>query len=205
MRSEAAHAIFLKLPVAGNVKTRLGKTIGMEKAAEIYKKLAEKNIFDCISNKYDTFFCIEPYSELNHFKNWLGTDNKFINQCGFDLGDRMINCFYEIFEFGYDKCIISGSDIIGLSAKIIEPAFIELESADCVIGPAEDGGYYMLGFKSSSFEISLFKNMEWSTDKVYNESISRLLKSGRTYAATLILPDIDTEDDLKKIPWENNV
>lgn len=198
MVNKAAQAIFLKLPVAGNVKTRLGVTIGMEKAAEIYKSLAETTIKACKSDDFDTIFCIEPYSELENFKKWLGQDGRFISQRGNDLGERMFNCFSDVFAMGYDKCALIGSDIVGLNKEILSHAFAELDKNDCVIGPATDGGYYMIAFNKGKCEKSLFKNMEWSTDKVYNTTISRLTDCGTAYASTMILPDIDTEEDLKK-------
>lgn len=198
MENEAAQAIFLKLPVAGNVKTRLGMTIGMKKAAEIYKSLAETTIKACKSDNFDILFCIEPYSELENFKKWLGDGEIYIPQHGNDLGERMFNCFSDAFAMGYDKCAVTGSDIVGLNNEILSQAFAELDKNDCVIGPAVDGGYYMIAFNKGKCEKALFKNMEWSTDKVYNNTISRLTDCGTAYASTMILPDIDTEEDLKK-------
>lgn len=197
MANKAAHALFLKFPTPGTVKTRLGKTIGMDKAAEIYIKLVERTVSACNSADFDTIFCIEPYCELEKFKNWLGHDKIFIEQHGNDLGERMLNCFTDVFAMEYDKCAVTGTDIVGLDKKLLNTAFSALDAADCAIGPALDGGYYMIAFRNGSLAPFIFKNMEWSTDRVYNETVGRLDNSGTEYFIAQALPDVDTEDDLK--------
>ena len=108
----------------------------------------------------------------------------------------MTNAFKEVFSQGYKKVIIIGSDCFSLSSQYINDAFANLENHDFVIGPSEDGGYYLLGMKDMS--VDLFSNMEWSVTEVFKKTMNRM--SSKTVFFLPCLNDIDTEEDLSKEP-----
>lgn len=189
--------IFIKFPEAGRVKTRLGITIGMEKAAGIYRKLAENAVDSIKSTEYDLLIAIDPPEKSHEFRNWLG-DYEFIEQCSGDLGEKMQNAFEYAFKRGYTRCIVTGSDVPELNSEKISAGFAALASHDTVFGKADDGGYYLAGMSESSKEFSIFSNMIWSTDTVLAETLKRLETRKKTAALLQELCDIDTEADLLK-------
>ena len=182
--------IFTRNPTLGKVKTRLAKTIGNKAALNIYKFLLEhtanstKNI-DCDKTVY--------YSEKikeNDIWNHSVFNKKL--QIGNDLGDRMLNAFVENLNY-YNKILIIGSDMYDINEKHINKAFNKLNNHDIVIGPATDGGYYLLGLKSINKEI--FKNKEWGTPTVLRNTLQDL-KNVNVFLLEE-LNDIDVYDDIK--------
>jgi rSAM/selenodomain-associated transferase 1 len=111
-----------------------------------------------------------------------------------DLGEKMQAAFELIFAMGYTNCIIVGSDLFDLKSELIETAFIELQKNNVVLGPAEDGGYYLLGLKE--LNKSLFKNKDWSTSTVFADTMKDLETQKIHLLPTL--NDIDTFEDLIK-------
>ena len=115
---------------------------------------------------------------------------------GEELGARMENAFADIFEMGYEKAVIIGSDMYDLSQSDLEEAFSRLETQDFVIGPAEDGGYYLLGMKQLNG--SIFRNKNWGTKTVLKDTLKDLEKEN--VAQLKERNDIDTYDDIKDEP-----
>ncbi len=188
--------VFVRYPQKGKVKTRLAATIGNSKATEIYKAAAEniineiKTVPNC--NKY-IFYSIKEEKDL--IKKWLGKGFYYVHQEGNDLGERMRNAFRIVLGHGAEKVIILGTDIPEITSDTISNAITVLENSDTVIGPSNDGGYYLLGMKK--FHPNLFENIEYSTSTVLKETINKI-KSAQLKNSTLdILHDIDVEDDLK--------
>lgn len=183
--------IFVKNPVAGNVKTRLAKSIGDEKALEIYKHL-----LDITRNAAEGVDCTRHlfYSDEIDSDNWsLDKFNKHL-QSGDGLGEKMKNAFHHILTLGAKRVIIIGSDCPGLTSKIIEEAFEALLEKDVCIGPAKDGGYYLLGMKT--LHNPLFEDKQWSTDSVFEDTIVDLMENRLTYGRLPQLSDVDTIYDL---------
>lgn len=192
-----AHILFLKYPEAGKVKTRLAKDIGDEKATELYKQLSENIIMSCAVPDVDMLIFISPYDRLADFKNWLGDELKYYPQADTDLGTRMFEAFQTAFTEGYNKCVLTGSDIPALNADVIYDALEKMD--DAVIGKAKDGGYHLIGFKKDTLTDEVFKDMEWSTERVFSETVLRFQKAGLSYANTYELGDIDDIKDLKEL------
>ena len=121
-------------------------------------------------------------------------------QNGANLGDRMANAFEQGFENGFEKILVIGSDMYDLDATTIENAFSELDKSDFVIGPAQDGGYYLLGMKK--FNVDVFKNKAWGTNTVLNDTLKNLEK----YKIKLldIRNDVDVYEDIKDISAFNS-
>lgn len=184
--------IFIKNPVLGKVKTRLAATIGNERALKIYKSLVAHTIDAVEESKADVFLFFSDSVEEN-----MATENprciKKI-QSGKNLGERISNAFDEVFGLLYQKVLIIGTDCPGINLKLIDKAFAALENSDVVMGPAADGGYYLLGM-NKPYRL-LFQKINWSTSTVFNETISRCNESELKYALLEVLHDVDEEKDL---------
>lgn len=191
-----ALVIFAKNLIEGHVKTRLAITLGNDAAMNIYKQLL-KNIHDKVQ-----FF---EADKIVFFSDFIDADiwgNNWFQQKiqeGNDLGEKMKNSFKRSFIGGYKKVIIIGTDCPGIDKSILTKAFAKLNHFDIVIGPARDGGYYLLGMKRNY--PFLFQDIEWSTDVVLKQTMDLCDKNRLSYFLLPELIDIDEEKDL--IHFEN--
>jgi len=120
-------------------------------------------------------------------------------QHGRDLGERMKNGFLDGFAKGYKRVVLIGSDIPDLPKNSIEEAFQSLEETDAVIGPAFDGGYYLIGFRQSAFSSQVFEEINWGTATVFDETMKKLKRLRRSVHTLPRLRDIDTVEDLNHL------
>jgi len=183
--------IFTRNPELGKVKTRLAKTVGNESALNIYKYLlnhTEQTIRNINSDKAVYYSVKVRDNDI-----WDNSIYQKHLQKGDDLGIRMLNAFDNAFHNNYKKVIIFGSDLFDLQPKHIEEAFNKLEDNDVVIGPAKDGGYYLLGMKTLHPQV--FKNKVWGTSTVFKDTINDL--QNESVFLLEELNDIDTYDDMK--------
>jgi rSAM/selenodomain-associated transferase 1 len=211
---ENALIIFLKYPEPGKVKTRLAKALGDEKACAVYKSLAEnviKNIFTKNPGTYDVHIFFTPADREMEIKDWLkpfihgnrGLKTQFSHQEGGNLGEKMSNAFGQILqEKGYKKCVIIGTDCPEIDATLIENAFGVLKEKDIVIGPCEDGGYYLLGMSVPASD--LFVDIDWSTNRVFKQTMEKVQKNNLSCSILKTLVDIDTIEDLYRYPLYPN-
>ena len=184
--------IFVRNTKLGEVKTRLAKTIGNNKALEVYRDLLSHTLSVTQTINCDKFVFYDRNIEKNDIWSNILFEKKM--QFGANLGAKMQNAFQELFILGYKNCIIVGSDLFDLQAKHISEAFNKLERNDVVIGPAEDGGYYLLGLKK--IIPSLFSKKNWGTKTVLEDTLKDLVTFSVDFLETL--NDIDTFEDLKK-------
>jgi len=186
--------VFVRNPELGRVKTRLAKTIGDQAALEIYEILSKHTAK--IISEIDSDKLIFYSEKIQDNDIWTVINCKKQIQTKGDLGQKMLDAFQYGFSLGYKKIIIIGSDLYSLRTKHIKSAFEQLENYDVVIGPALDGGYYLLGLNSVIPEI--FKQKQWSTSSILKDTLSDLKK----FNVNLLKPlnDIDTYEDLKKEP-----
>lgn len=190
-----------RYPRAGYTKTRLIPDIGADNAALVQKQMTEKLVFE--ADKLHSRTRISSslfYSDASEsaMQQWLGTRH-FVAQYEGDLGQRMDHAFRYIFNQGYRHTILVGSDIPAIDTQLLQQAFVELESHDTVLGPTEDGGYYLIGIKNDVFENVaqlLFQQMPWSTETVFSLSAERILQAGYSLATLPALRDIDHYSDL---------
>jgi rSAM/selenodomain-associated transferase 1 len=196
-------AIFVKYPQKGEVKTRLAAFIGHAEALNLYKKMAVRAVSQALKSKADVFIFFHPPGKKKSMISWLGNNCMYLPQRGKDLGAKMKNCFKDVFNAGYDKAVIVGSDIPRLNADIINKSFIKLKNSRAVIGPAKDGGYYLIGFPKNSFFPLIFDNMKWSTDTVFKYTMKVFKKNKIKPAILPVLQDIDTPEGLKQLPCVN--
>lgn len=190
--------IFVKNLIPGMVKTRLAEDIGIDKALDVYQELVHHTHKITKKLEVDKAVYYSEYVEMEDI--WDNGDFKLTSQKGFTLGEKMSNAFDEAFD-SYNKVVIIGSDCYDLSSKHIRLAFEMLEENDVVVGPAKDGGYYLLGM--SEYFPQLFQDKEYSTDKVLQELLK---EAGSLELSVYKLPelnDVDTLDDLKEtnIDW----
>jgi len=185
--------IFTRNPELGKCKTRLAATIGDQAALDIYMILLRHTaeITKDLNCSKEVHYTEEPAT--NDLWDKM-TYSKHL-QKGKDLGERMYNAFKSGFQKGYEKIIIIGSDIYDLNSETIEEAFTEMVNSDYVIGPAADGGYYLIGMKSLNNEI--FLNKTWGTNNVLNETLNNL--GHKKVKLLQIKNDIDVYEDLKDI------
>lgn len=200
MKSNNAIAVMLKAPVAGHVKTRLVPPLTQENAAELYKCFI-KDIFARIDKleAIDVFAAFTPAESEEIIKKIIPKEAGLILQKGIDLGERLANLFAELFTKGCKNVVVIGSDSPDLPLKYIKMAFDELKTdqGKIIFGPAEDGGYYLVGM--NRFHKKIFENIPWSTDKVLKESLKIARKEG---IGTFLLPkwhDIDIYSDLQRL------
>lgn len=184
--------IFVKNTDLGHVKTRLAKTVGDEMALAIYKELLVKTQKEV--SLVDAERAVFYSTYIDEHDNFVAPEFNSHVQFGADLGERMMNAFEMAFNNGFEKVIIIGSDCYDLSHQQIEEAFHHLEKNDFVFGPAEDGGYYLMGM--SSFFTPVFENKEWSTENVLSDSIIDVKKAGKSYYLIDTLSDVDHFSDL---------
>lgn len=191
-KEKYALIIFVRNPEPGKVKTRLAATIGHTKALAIYKELLRHTFDIAALVDADKFVFYSSHIETDDCWN-TGRFYKALQSNG-DLGIKMQDAFTHVFENMYNKAVIIGSDCYELTTPIIENAFSLLDKHDAVIGPARDGGYYLLGMKKNI--PALFHNKEWSTGAVYRQTISDLENGAISYANLPVLADVDTAEDI---------
>lgn len=186
--------VFIKNPVEGTVKTRLGASIGSKNALQVYKKLLAHTRY--VASEADCSRQLWYSSMIDRRDSWKADQfNKRLQQ-GSDLGERMSRAFREGFEAGYKRVVIIGSDCAELAPDHIEQAFEALERNDAVIGPSQDGGYYLLGL--ADFRDEVFRDVAWSTPEVYETTTELFEGLGMTYLVLETLNDIDMLEDLKQ-------
>lgn len=187
--------IFVKNEGKIPVKTRLASHIGAYEAINIYRRLLAYTGQIVRTISADVQVQYTP-SIPERIEIW-DSETSFGLQSGNGLGERMEHAFRHAFEQGYDRVVLIGSDCGEITAEILEAAFLRLKTNEIVIGPARDGGYYLIGM--SEFEPTLFREMEWSTSTVLYETKQRIQKSGRSSFSLPELGDVDTIEDWNRV------
>jgi len=186
--------IFIKNPRLGKVKTRLAATLGDKKALVVYEQLLKHTRQICEKVAADRLLFYSSY--ISEDDDWDGQQFRKFVQVGVDLGERMNRAFEAAFErYGYQKVVIIGSDCADLTADIITTAFQQLEQHDTVIGPANDGGYYLLGM--NRLFTAVFEEKYWSTPSVFEDTMADIETAGLTCYMLPELTDIDNQEDLE--------
>ncbi len=195
--------IFTRWPEAGKTKTRLIPAIGAEEAAKLQQQLTEKTTDlarsflrqDPIAKAVTIFYTGAMQSQM---EQWLGTDFTYQPQASGNLGDRLASAFQWAFDRGSQKALVMGIDCPGITLEHLETAFTALNDYPVAIGPALDGGYYLLGLKESN--PTYFENIDWGTDRVYQQTLVKFSENSDRHYPLETLPDIDRPEDLKYLP-----
>ena len=181
--------VFQKNEVLGKVKTRLAVGMGELRALEIYRQLIQL-----------TYSALEtiPVPVWTYFSDFIPetvttrVEKSFVQQ-GQDLGGRMANAFNRSFESGMEKVVLIGTDCPTLQAQDLLHAFAALNKSDLVLGPASDGGYYLIGMKCRASY--LFEGIAWSTSQVLSQTVDVAAKHGLTTTLLREQDDVDTQED----------
>ncbi len=185
--------IFIKNPIEGLVKSRLAASIGDYPAFLIYKELLKKARDLAIST---------PFAKAVFYSNFIDDNDIWENdlfgkflQRDDGVGNRMKNAFADSFLDGFERVVLTGSDIIGLTPEIIEQAFAGLDNSDVVLGPAKDGGYYLVGM--NKLHTGLFRDIDWSTEKVLSQTLNKVKSLNLSLSLLPELSDLDRFDDFQ--------
>lgn len=199
--SMAALIIFQKNAILGKVKTRLASTTGDEQALEIYNWMTTYTHQIANQIRVDKFLFYSDFIPQHSDEILHGF--QFEVQSGANLGERMSNAFAYLFAKGYSSVVIIGTDCPELKVSDLNKAFLALSQNDLVIGPAKDGGYYLLG--KSCFCPELFRDIPWSTSKVLELTLDRADEANLHYEFLNIKSDIDTIEDWEKFTAQNKI
>jgi rSAM/selenodomain-associated transferase 1 len=183
--------VFQKNAILGKVKTRLASGMGEARALEIYRHLVQStySVLEDVAVPVWTYFSDYIPETVNP------PIAKSFVQDGQDLGERMAHAFARSFESGMDKVVLIGTDCPTLQSHHLHEAFEALTHSDLVVGPATDGGYYLIGMKRRADY--LFEGITWSTSQVLSETLNVASQNGLTTTLLQELNDIDTQED-----WE---
>lgn len=194
--SDRALIVFLKHPEPGTVKTRLIPVLGAEIAADLYRALCEVVFAGTVPRpgEFERLVFFAPPEAAEQVRGWL-PGVRLLPQAGGDLGARMSGAFARAFDRGAERAALIGTDSPAVSRATVVEALEALDAADLVLGPAEDGGYYLLALRKPRPE--LFDGMTWSTTVVLEETVARADTAGLRVHLLAPLRDIDTPEDLR--------
>lgn len=195
MNKKGLLMVFAKNPVLGTAKTRLAASVGNEKALEIYNFLLQHTANLTAAADCDKRVFYSTYTETGD----VFPDEQFSKtlQAQGDLGEKMNAGFQIAFDDQYERVVIIGSDCYELSTEILNQAFEALLSHDFVIGPAKDGGYYLLGMRQ--FEPAIFQHKTWSHEGLYEATLADFKALNYSFVELPVLSDVDY---LKDLPQE---
>jgi uncharacterized protein len=193
--------IFTRYPEPGKTKTRLIPAIGAEAAACLQQQMTEHTVAQAQS------WAVQREGELEIrfaggntrlLRSWLGSDFRYRSQAAGDLGERMAAAFRQAFQEGMQRVVIIGIDCPDVDALLLQKAFETLEEQDLVLGPAIDGGYYLIGLRR--FVPQLFQGVHWSTDQVLQQTVEIAAAQNLAVGYLPTLEDVDRAEDLAV--WE---
>ena len=189
--------VFTRYPEPGITKTRLIPVLGKAGAANLHRLMAQRTIASALFLQNSRQLSVEIHhtgGSQQQMQDWLGTDLIYQNQIDGDLGARMAAAFQNSFDSGVDKVAIIGTDCPDLKAEILAQAFDRLSDRDLVLGPAKDGGYYLIGLRRSIPE--LFDGIKWGTSEVFASTRAIAQNLNLSIADLPTLADIDLPEDL---------
>jgi rSAM/selenodomain-associated transferase 1 len=194
MSRDTAIIVFVKNPKKGTVKTRLAKDIGEEQALQIYLKLIDYT--KAVLDQTNMHKVVAFSSELMNEQVWNGFQQTI--QRGSDLGAKLA-CAFQDYLQDFDKVVIIGSDCAEITSGHLLEASRKLNDQDVVLGPAKDGGYYLIGMRR--FVPQLFVDMPWSSPNLLEMSLEKLELLSISYALLEELSDVDYLSDWEKVEW----
>ncbi|AFZ12427.1 Protein of unknown function DUF2064 [Crinalium epipsammum PCC 9333] len=196
--------IFTRYPEPGKTKTRLIPALGAEGAANLGRKMTEHTLNQVKELQSLRLIAVAVYfagGNTQLMQQWLGSDLRYQCQGEGDLGSRMALAFANAFEEGSKSVVIIGTDCPSLKPKLMEDAFKTLSQHDLVLGPAQDGGYYLIGLRR--FIPELFTGINWGTSSVLQQTVTigKQLDLALAYLPTLA--DVDRPEDLSVLHQTN--
>jgi hypothetical protein len=187
--------IFVKAPRPGHVKTRLAEAIGAGAACSAYREMVEALLRN-LRGLDDIQLRFTPDDALAEISHWVHPPWTAAPQVSGDLTQKLIAAFHEAFASGAERVAIIGSDSPDISRTDIQSAWAALTDHDVVLGPTEDGGYWLIGLRAE--RPALFQNIPWSSNSVLQETLARAETAALKTSLLRVLPDIDTVEDLRR-------
>ncbi|MBD2237692.1 TIGR04282 family arsenosugar biosynthesis glycosyltransferase [Aulosira sp. FACHB-113] len=196
--------IFTRYPEPGKTKTRLIPALGELGAANLQKQMTEYTILQAQALQKMLAISFEVRfagGNLQLMQDWLGSDIVYQPQGEGDLGDRMMRSLADAVASGKQQIIIIGIDCPGVNSQLLAMAFEQLNNFDLVLGPAMDGGYYLIGLRQSIPQ--LFANIDWGTSQVFSQTVDIAQQLNLSRTDLPILGDVDRPEDLPI--WEQTI
>ncbi|MFK7931703.1 MAG: TIGR04282 family arsenosugar biosynthesis glycosyltransferase [Myxococcota bacterium] len=190
-----AALLFTRFPRPGSVKTRLAATVGEQLATEFYRRCVESVIQAVHGADVDVVVLVAEASDVAAVRGWLGSAHEVHAQVDGGLTERLTIAVQQAFDRGHPSVMVLASDTPELDAAVVRRAVDALSETDAVLGPALDGGYFLLGLTSPL--PSVFEGISWSTAHVADETRARLAAAGQTWSELSPLADVDVEQDLR--------
>jgi hypothetical protein len=189
----------VKAPLPGRVKTRLAAEVGSQRAAEIYRDLGRRAVSAAAGADYETVVWFAPPEARPEVRAWLQglSVADYRAQVAGPLGTRLATAFLRHFDEGARRVIVIGSDCPAVDASLVSRALAGLDEHDLVLGPAHDGGYYLIGLRRPAPQ--LFRGIAWSTEAVLDQTLAQ---ARRLRLSTVLLPtlrDVDTAGDARAL------
>ena len=195
--------VFAKAPRPGEVKTRLAHGLGRggspdhEAAAALYRRMGRLIVGDVAQAPATLTVCYDPPGAEAEVRDWLGrAARRYWPQGGGDLGERMTRMFARAFEAA-ERVVVIGTDTPAVGAGTVARALSALDSADVVLGPSSDGGYYLMGLRKPC--PGLFAGIPWSTGSVLRDTVAGALSRGLGVTFLEVETDVDTAEDLEEV------
>jgi len=145
---------------------------------------------------FPIWICFDPPDAEHQVVSWLGNRHPVFPQCPGDLGLRMADTFTRAFQAGFPRAVLVGADIPGLTALLLRDAVLSLDHHPAAVGPALDGGYYLIAFRSDAFRPVVFSEIAWGTERVFQQTLRHFRAQGLSCHHLAPLSDIDTAEDL---------
>jgi len=196
--------IFTRYPEPGKSKTRLIPALGPQGAADLHQRMVEYTLFRAKRLITSSGVCLEiRFADCKEdcIRNWLGPDMRCGPQGSGDIGQRMERAFGEAFQTGMERVMIVGTDIPGMTEDFVRKALAALTDSDVVLGPARDGGYYLIGLRRPTGQ--LFEGIPWGTDQVLEKTLNVARNLQLRVSLLDPLEDVDRPEDLPV--WERFV
>jgi rSAM/selenodomain-associated transferase 1 len=191
-------ALFVRVPIPGQVKTRLAAVLGDDNACELYQAMVTDIFSNILPGAYPIYLFHDGKESRALPEAWVTASARVITQKGETIGARMASAFEYCFAENLKKVILIGSDIPELDAAIIAKASEALASHDAVITPVADGGYCLIGLQCERYRRGIFEGIPWSTDQVLRVTLQRFKEYKMSVSLQSALHDIDTMDDVQK-------
>lgn len=198
--------LFTRYPEVGKTKTRLIPYLGAEQAACLQRQMTEHIIAEMqrVSVNYSPSLEIHfAGGNRDQMATWLGDHLCYCPQSSGDLGMRMSRAFSQGFQDGMQRVVMIGADCPDVTSNLLAQAFQSLEASDIVLGPALDGGYYLIGLSETCCSVyqDLFQGIEWGTSQVFDQTVAIARHLNLSFTALTPLSDIDRPEDLAI--WDN--
>ena len=188
--------VFVKAPIPGHVKTRLAQEIGPEAAAAVYRASVEMTLSRLRPLREHATLCIDPPEAIPDVQRWVGPGWRTVPQDGRDLGQRLAQATARAFSDGARYVVVVGTDSPWVRAEDVDAAFDALASVEVVLGPTDDGGYYLIGLSKPL--PALFEGIAWSSPTVYDQTTSRVAQLGVKVATLRRGYDLDHLADVQR-------